>query len=197
MYFKLYYGSAEFRGIHRHDLLQLTKEQKEFFRLRYDKLSDQEKIDYDHHLKQRLYEQGSINTAIRKGRSKGLANFIFPLILLLVVASCNSPSKNGDQSPQDIVATDSPTGDALLDSLLRLAVTARPDTNLVKLYEQIGDIYLDNDFLKAREYYLKLNALSEKLNWNEGRYQFAASYTDILNMEGLIDCHIWHQKCMI
>ena len=139
-YFKLgqgldyvYYGSTEFRGIHRHDLLQLTDEQKEFFvgenrhnandvkdlfpeyyilcvedfdnvakssldewiyylknndipedftapgleqarkQLQYDKLSDQEKIDYDHHLKQRIYEQSSINTAIRKGEAKGLA----------------------------------------------------------------------------------------------------------------------------
>jgi hypothetical protein len=42
-------------------------------RLQYDKLTEQEKRDYSHHLKQRLYEQGSINTAARKGRAKGEA----------------------------------------------------------------------------------------------------------------------------
>ena len=42
-------------------------------RLQYDKLSEQEKIDYHHHLKQRLYEQSSISTAIMKGETKGEA----------------------------------------------------------------------------------------------------------------------------
>ena len=140
VYFKLgqgkdyvYYGVTEFRGIHHHDVLQLTEEQKDFFagknrknaknvkdlypeyyilcvedfdnvakssldewmyylknnsipddftapclekarkRLQYDRLSGQKKKDYDHHLKQRLYEQNSINTVIMKGRSKGKA----------------------------------------------------------------------------------------------------------------------------
>ena len=140
VYFKLgqgkdyvYHGTTEFRGIHCHDVLQLSKEQKKFFaaenrknvkevkdlhpeyfllcvedfdnvaknsldewmyylknndipvgftapgleearkRLQYDKLSEQEKIDYHHHLKQRLYEQSSINTAIMKGETKGEA----------------------------------------------------------------------------------------------------------------------------
>jgi len=140
VYFKLgqskdyvYHGTTEFRGIHCHDVLQLTKDQKKFFaaknrknvkeiknlhpeyfllcvedfdnvakdsldqwmyylknndipdeftapgleearkRLQYDKLSEQEKIDYHHHLKQRLYEQSSINTATMKGETKGEA----------------------------------------------------------------------------------------------------------------------------
>jgi flagellar biosynthesis/type III secretory pathway protein FliH len=41
--------------------------------LQYDKLSEQDKIDYDHHLKQKLYERSTINTAIRKGEYKGRA----------------------------------------------------------------------------------------------------------------------------
>ena len=41
-------------------------------RLQYDKLSEQEKIDYSYHLKQQLYERSSINTAILKGETKGL-----------------------------------------------------------------------------------------------------------------------------
>ena len=138
VYFKLgqgqdyvYYGSTEFRGIHRHDVLQLTEEQKEFFvkkkrhranevkdlfpeyyilciddfdnkakssldewiyffkntsvpdeftapglsevkkKLQFEKLSEQEKIDYEHYLKQGLYEQGAIETALFKGDFRG------------------------------------------------------------------------------------------------------------------------------
>ena len=41
-------------------------------RLQYDKLSEKEKRDYDFHLNQKLYEQGSIDTAIMKGESRGL-----------------------------------------------------------------------------------------------------------------------------
>ena len=140
VYFKLgqgedyvYYGSTEFRGIHRYDLLQLNDKQKNFFaetnrngvtdvkdlfpeyyilcindfndvakdnldewiyyfknneilstftapglkevdkQLRYDNLSEQEKLDYNHHLKQQLYEQSSIDTARFEGKFEGLA----------------------------------------------------------------------------------------------------------------------------
>ena len=41
-------------------------------RLLYDKLSEQEKIDYNHHLKQKQFEQNSISTADRKGEARGL-----------------------------------------------------------------------------------------------------------------------------
>ena len=140
VYFKLgqgkdyvYHGVTEFRGIHCHDVLQLTEEEKQFFvkkkrknakdvkdlfpeyyilciegfnnvakdsldewlyylknntipdeftapgleearkHLQFDKLSEQEQIDYNHHLKQRLYEQNSIDTALFKGEFKGIA----------------------------------------------------------------------------------------------------------------------------
>ena len=139
VYFKLghgkdyvYRGVTEFRGIHHHDLLQLSDEQIKFFaaenrknvkdvkdlhpeyfllcvkdfdniakdnldewmyylknndipdsftapgleevkkHLQYDKLSEQEKLDYLHHVKQRLYEQNSIDTATLKGEAKGM-----------------------------------------------------------------------------------------------------------------------------
>ena len=128
----VYHGVTEFRGIHHHDLLQLSDEQKTFFaaenrknvkevkdlhpeyfllcvkdfdnvakdsldewiyylknndipddftapgleaarkHLQYDKLSEQEKRDYLHHVKQCLYEQNSIDTATMKGEAKGL-----------------------------------------------------------------------------------------------------------------------------
>jgi flagellar biosynthesis/type III secretory pathway protein FliH len=127
----VYHGATEFRGIHKHDVLQLTKEQKDFFaagnrkdtnevkdlfpeyyilcvedfddtaqnsldewlyyfknntipagftaaglqearkQLQYDKLSAQDKIDYDYHLDQQLYERGAIETAIFKGEAIG------------------------------------------------------------------------------------------------------------------------------
>ena len=40
--------------------------------LQYDKLSEQEKIDYDHHLKQNLFERNVLNTSFFKGENKGL-----------------------------------------------------------------------------------------------------------------------------
>jgi predicted transposase/invertase (TIGR01784 family) len=42
-------------------------------RLQYDRLSEQEKIDYDYHLEQQMYEQSSIDTATFKGTFKGHA----------------------------------------------------------------------------------------------------------------------------
>ena len=42
-------------------------------RLQYDKLSEEEKRDYDHHLEQTQYERITIDTAIMKGLSKGQA----------------------------------------------------------------------------------------------------------------------------
>jgi hypothetical protein len=41
--------------------------------LQYDKLSEQEKIDYEHHIKQRLQEQSAIDTAVLEGRLEGIA----------------------------------------------------------------------------------------------------------------------------
>jgi conserved hypothetical protein (putative transposase or invertase) len=42
-------------------------------RLKYDKLSEQEKRDYEHHIEQTMYESNSIDTALMKGEAKGLA----------------------------------------------------------------------------------------------------------------------------
>ena len=42
-------------------------------RLKYDKLSEQEKRDYEFHLEQTLYESNSIETALMKGEAKGFA----------------------------------------------------------------------------------------------------------------------------
>ena len=42
-------------------------------RLQYHNLSEQEKLDYDYHLKQKNFERGSMDTATRKGRAQGRA----------------------------------------------------------------------------------------------------------------------------
>jgi len=79
------------------------------------------------------------------------------------------------------------TGNVKLDSLLRLAATAKQDTNLARLYAEIGDIYFGIDARKSKDYYLKTSALTEKLNWNEGRYLFVKGFTNVLITEGLLD----------
>ncbi len=77
-----------------------------------------------------------------------------------------------------------------LDSMLLVIAKAEQDTSLAKLYFDIGELYFDNEPLKAEEYYLKLNVLSEKLGWNRGRYLFAMGITNVLNNEGLMDSAI-------
>ncbi|MCL2728044.1 MAG: ATP-binding protein [Bacteroidales bacterium] len=113
------------------------------------------------------------------------------LLILLLSASCNHLSDHhvGKES-QTVPAPDSlwtPTGDALRDSLLRLSVTAPPDTNLALLYRQIGRTYANNDFEKAKEYYIKSDNLSRELNWSLGHYLFASDYALILYRQGLAD----------
>jgi len=132
-------------------------------------------------------------------RKKG---YVFCLAGLIVAASCNFSRTDGAnrQDKRDSVAIDSvfvvpadspaQNEDSKLDSLLQVATTAKQDTNLARLYFDIGEKCLNNNPKKAKEYYLKLKTLSEKLKWNEGSYLFAMGYTDILNREGLMDSSI-------
>jgi len=135
----------------------------------------------------------------RRIRKKG---YVFCLAGLIFAAGCSFAGNNGAtrQDVQPAAATDpvsvSPADSVVqgetgkLDSLLQLAATAKQDTNLAKLYFTVGNIYSNYDYVKAKAYYLKLGALSEKLGWNEGSFEYAASYTDILDREGLIDSSI-------
>ena len=131
-----------------------------------------------------------------------LNNLILLMLLLFFAACSRFADKNEDRPPQTAFAPDSlwtPTGSEELDSLLQLASTAKLDTNLVSLYADIGDeyYYYQNDFQKAKEYYLKTNTLSRELGWNEGCYLYAAGYTNILNIEGLMDSSIViHQQVL-
>ena len=119
---------------------------------------------------------------------------VFCLATLIVATGCDFTESRNDsqQAARDGIVTDwlETTGNSELDSMLYITTTAKQDTNLARLYYNIAEIYLDKDHQKAKEYYLKLEALSEKLNWTEGRYLFAAAYTDILNWEGSTDSSV-------
>jgi len=133
-----------------------------------------------------------------------LRHIIFRVCLMsaftlpVLAPGCNSTGNAGDkqplaQNPTTVnIAPDSLelTGNAKLDSLLRLAAVAKPDTNLAKLYSDIGDIYSENDFEKAKEYYIRLKNLSEKLNWNEGFYLYTDDFSLVLARQGLTDSAI-------
>ena len=117
------------------------------------------------------------------------------VVALLLVAgsyfSCNndntqtSGSETIETLPTDSLFT--PTGHAQLDSLLKLAATAKQDTNLAKIYNQIVDLYVNNDSEKQKEYLFKLKNLSDRLDWNQGRMLFYSSYSIHLAREGLAD----------
>ena len=107
--------------------------------------------------------------------------------ILLFAAGCNHHKQ---QIEKQLVVQDTlfeSTGNEQLDSLLQLAASSPQDTNLVLLYNEIADMYENNDFEQAKTYYLKTGELSEQLNWNKGRYVYAAGFASILNREGLID----------
>jgi tetratricopeptide (TPR) repeat protein len=70
---------------------------------------------------------------------------------------------------------------------LQIAAVAPRDTNLARLYYDIGEMYEDNDFEKAKDYYLKVGNLSEQLDWNTGRYLYSAGFSLMLMREGLAD----------
>ena len=117
-----------------------------------------------------------------------MKNYIFPLaLLLLFAAGC---SRMTGEQPQAAFVPDSlwtPTGNAELDSLLQLAAVAPQDTNLVKLYYNIGRLYDTMDFELAKTYYMKTGSLSDQLDWNKGRISYAGGYAFILEQEGLAD----------
>jgi len=113
-----------------------------------------------------------------------ISNFQLITVLLLLISSCTfSGKQNNTQAVDSVAVVDSlfvPTGNEQLDSLLQLAAAAKPDTNLAKLYYQIGDIYSNIDFDKSEEYFISLKNLSEQLDWNPGRYMFSIHYPRML-----------------
>jgi len=124
------------------------------------------------------------------------------LILFLLFTTCHSTNDYDYRQLPSGVAIETvfdSSGNAELDSLLQLVATSKQDTTLARLYYDIADVYYynQNDFEKAKEYYLKTGALSEQLDWNHGRYIFSAGFTDILNIQGMLDSSIViHQQTL-
>ena len=123
--------------------------------------------------------------------------------MLLVAWHCfscnlNAPNPNKVQNHVKVeteiaLAVDSlfiSTGNAELDSLLKLAAVTQQDTNLAKLYFEIANHYRNNDFEKSGDYYFKLKNLSDRLDWNRGRYLFTGGFSNLLNLQGLTDSAI-------
>jgi len=119
-----------------------------------------------------------------------LSIFNFQLIIAVLLLTVGCRFTDADTPPLPSPTPDSlltPTGDDLLDSLLQVAATAPQDTNLAILYYKIGELYENEDFEEAKTYYLKLKEISEQLNWNNGRYDYAAVFANLLLREGVAD----------
>ena len=115
---------------------------------------------------------------------------ILILLILLFVVACRSPSKNDDSQRRSIFTVDTlwqPTGNAKIDSLLQLSAISPLDTNLVFLYDEIGDLFKNYEPEKAKEYYTISGAISEQLDWNVGRYLYSVNMANHLVREGNSD----------
>ena len=122
-------------------------------------------------------------------------------IFLLLLTACNHSYNNDIPNPDRVpnrVRVDAeiallpdslflPSGNAQLDSLLLLAAVAIPDENLAQLYYDIGDLCENNDPERAKGFYLKLYALSDYLDWNQGRWLYAYAFSIMLARDGLTD----------
>ena len=113
----------------------------------------------------------------------------FFIVGLLCLTGCNRSGDNTLPTQPPDLATQAAqlTGDALLDSLIQAVTVTHHDSNLVLLYQDIGDIFINRDFEKAQAYYLKAGELSDYLDWNTGRYLYASKYGLLLVRQGLAD----------
>ena len=109
----------------------------------------------------------------------------FPLIVLLFAAGCGAPPDA--LQPAHIFT---PVGNAVLDSILQRAVTAPQDTNLARLYYEIGDRFEDVDVEKAKIFYLHAENLSDRLGWHEGTYLSSCAFGNLLIREGQPDAAV-------
>jgi len=126
-------------------------------------------------------------------------HFTFIFAALLFALGCTFSCSKGSKQPieKQTVAIDTtitlrtdsvnPEWNANIDSMLRLATTAKQDTNMANMYYSIAKMYEDNDTEKAKEYYLKCNDLSKRLDWDAGRWMFADAFSVLLMREGLMD----------
>ncbi len=69
-------------------------------------------------------------------------------------------------------------------AILKRIQASRQDTNRVLAYIEYGQYYENHNLDSAAKFYLKADALSEKLNYDTGRFKFRSNYTYILNLQG-------------
>ena len=119
-----------------------------------------------------------------------LCSIHIQLILLLTSCSNFDIDNHADQPPLQAIASDTivtSTGDAHLDSLLQIASVTPQNATLAQLYFDIAMLYEDFDFETAKDYLLRLEYLSDQLDWNEGHYLYAEGMGMILVREQLAD----------
>lgn len=71
-----------------------------------------------------------------------------------------------------------------INSILKRIRESKEDTNRVLAYVEYGQ-FLENENLdSAGKYYQKAGQLSDKLNYDTGKFKFRSNYTYILNLQG-------------
>ncbi|MBY0535659.1 MAG: sensor histidine kinase [Chitinophagaceae bacterium] len=74
-----------------------------------------------------------------------------------------------------------------IDSLKKVLVSAKEDTNKVFLLIKIGQQVEYSNLEEAKQYYDKARILSERLNYPFGIHKYIANYTAVLNAQGKFD----------
>jgi len=70
------------------------------------------------------------------------------------------------------------------DAILKKIRESKEDTNRVLAYIEYGQLLENQNLDSAGKYYLKAEALSQKLNYGIGKFKFRSNYTYILNLQG-------------
>lgn len=73
------------------------------------------------------------------------------------------------------------------DAILKKIRESKEDTNRVLAYIEYGQLLENQNLDSAGKYYLKAEALSQKLDYNMGKFKFRSNYTYILNLQGKFD----------
>lgn len=75
-------------------------------------------------------------------------------------------------------------GGALIDSLKKEIPVAASDSERVKTYLRISDVYIDMDLTAALSYADSAAALAEKIKWDEGIAKCRVNYGNVYNFNG-------------
>lgn len=73
------------------------------------------------------------------------------------------------------------------DSLARVLLAAKEDTDKVILYLNVGEPFENSDPETAKQYYQQALALSKKIGYKAGEIKYASYYSSVLNIQGFFD----------